>query len=218
MIQSGKGHDHIVAAGETLYAIAQQNGFTVGKLWNAPENRHLRDRLRTPEVLFPGDVVHIPERTLKTEEITTGQSHRLRLTRPRLVLRLQFRDGDGEVFANCPYELSIRGTTLIGKLDGNGELEVDVTPFSGAAMIVITDEDQETHEWILSIGYLDPEAEVEGAQARLNNLGFAAGLEDGVVGPQTLSALLAFQKHFALEETGELDDATMGKLLDVHGS
>lgn len=51
------------------------------------------------------------------------------------------------------------------------------------------------------------------AQERLNELGFAVGKPDGVMGPRTRSQIRAFQKSRGIPTTGELDSATGSELL-----
>ena len=53
-------------------------------------------------------------------------------------------------------------------------------------------------------------------QARLNNLGFAAGKEDGIMGPRTEAALRTFQNTQGLEETGQSDGPTRDALTKEH--
>jgi len=51
------------------------------------------------------------------------------------------------------------------------------------------------------------------AQVELSRRGFSCGSIDGVRGPQTVSALRAFQRNAGLRETGELDQASCAALL-----
>lgn len=58
----------------------------------------------------------------------------------------------------------------------------------------------------------DPLSAVRQAQERLNQLGYAAGTADGLVGPKTRAALRRFQQEKGLKVTGVLDAATADKL------
>lgn len=58
----------------------------------------------------------------------------------------------------------------------------------------------------------DPLSAVRQAQERLNQLGYAAGTPDGLVGPKTRAALRRFQQEKGLKVTGVLDSATADKL------
>jgi peptidoglycan hydrolase-like protein with peptidoglycan-binding domain len=57
-----------------------------------------------------------------------------------------------------------------------------------------------------------PRAYVEEMQKALKAQGHDPGEIDGVIGPQTLSALKAYQRQHGLKETGYPDDATLTKL------
>ncbi len=54
------------------------------------------------------------------------------------------------------------------------------------------------------------------AQRKLNNLGYNVGTPDGVYGPHTRNALIAFQKDHGLAPTGRLDSATQAALKNSH--
>ena len=60
-------------------------------------------------------------------------------------------------------------------------------------------------------------ADVERAQQALAQAGHDPGSIDGVMGPQTVAALRAYQKANSLPETGRLDEATLEKLQPAGG-
>ena len=55
-------------------------------------------------------------------------------------------------------------------------------------------------------------ADVKKAQKALKHNGHDPGLIDGVIGPHTSAALMAYQKEQGLSVTGRLDDVTLAKL------
>jgi hypothetical protein len=57
-----------------------------------------------------------------------------------------------------------------------------------------------------------PGLAVKDAQARLNELGYNAGVPDGAMGGKTTAALRAFQKDRGIAQSGRLDAATVGEL------
>jgi lipoprotein-anchoring transpeptidase ErfK/SrfK len=61
--------------------------------------------------------------------------------------------------------------------------------------------------------YPRPARDVLEAQIALARLAISPGVVDGVMGPQTRAALLAFQRKFGLPETLELDAQTRSRLL-----
>jgi peptidoglycan hydrolase-like protein with peptidoglycan-binding domain len=54
--------------------------------------------------------------------------------------------------------------------------------------------------------------DIKEAQKALKHNGHDPGLIDGVIGPHTSAALMAYQKEQGLSVTGRLDDATLAKL------
>lgn len=54
------------------------------------------------------------------------------------------------------------------------------------------------------------------AQAKLDELGYAAGPADGMMGPRTRRALGRFQRDQGLTQTGDLDPATIAVLSTNH--
>lgn len=57
-------------------------------------------------------------------------------------------------------------------------------------------------------------AAIENAQKTLKQQGHDPGSVDGVIGPQTIAAVRAYQKEQGLEVTGRLDASTLVKLGD----
>jgi uncharacterized protein (TIGR02594 family) len=75
----------------------------------------------------------------------------------------------------------------------------------------------------LEIGALNPIQEkapddkcLSGVQQRLNNLGFDAGVVDGIDGPNTQGAVRRFQTKFQLTVNGQADTKTQKALYDFH--
>ena len=63
---------------------------------------------------------------------------------------------------------------------------------------------------------VDPVDEITGQQQRLKNLGYPIPMVNGKLDKATRAAILAFQKVWKLKETGEGDEATKAKLLELH--
>jgi len=213
---------HEVKQGEGIATIAKMFGFFRWEnLWDDPMNRNLREKRNNPNVLYPGDVVSIPEREQKEVDGSTEQCHRFVYRVPRMTetLRMKIEDFDGAPMANKPFVLTLDdGTKYSGKTNGEGMLEgqVPVDATSGTLEI-------EGNEWCLQINHLNPVDEktsddnVSGAQSRLNNLGFVCA-DTGVLDDATKAAIKAFQaQEEELKETGELDEKTRRALRKRHG-
>ena len=64
----------------------------------------------------------------------------------------------------------------------------------------------------LGMGHLDPIEDLSGVQARLENLGFHCGDEEGELGPRTRVALKRFRAQHKIEEAELLGPATLKQL------
>ena len=203
--------EHRVQRGECINSIADRYGLFPDTVWDAPENEALREQRGDPSTLMPGDMVFVPDVRPKTEKCFTGHRHRFRRKGVPAKLRIQVGDED-EPMAGVPFSIDVEGAITSGETDDDAVLEVWVSPQARRATLAM---EEETFE--LAIGTMAPAGEVSGVQARLNNLGYYVGDEDGVLGEHTQRALYAFQAADpALEPTGELDDATIAAIARAH--
>jgi hypothetical protein len=108
-----------VAQGECLSSIAKKYGLAWETIWNHRQNVDLARRRKDPNVLFPGDVLQIPERQLREHPASTDQRHRFILKCKRAKLRLQLMRGS-EPRANERYVLVVDGILSSGTTNGEG--------------------------------------------------------------------------------------------------
>jgi N-acetylmuramoyl-L-alanine amidase len=211
---------HVVRPGECLTVIARQYGFLDYRtVYEHPDNQDLRKKRPDPNILFPGDVVAIPQRKEKSVSVSTGQSHRFRVLVPKKELQLKLLDDEGKPIANEPYVLEVDGEPpLEGKqTDGEGVLKERVPLSRGGATLTLRG-----RELRLRFGGLNPlrdcpSNDVSGVQGRLQNLGYNPGPVSGVLGERTRIAIAIFQSDEGLEMTGEPDEKTVSKLEEVYG-
>jgi hypothetical protein len=71
--------DYIVKDGDCVSSIAFNHGFFWETLWNSGHNAELKSKRKDPNILQEGDVVHIPELTLKDESCATEKRHEFKL-------------------------------------------------------------------------------------------------------------------------------------------
>jgi hypothetical protein len=71
--------DHIVSDGECISSISFSRGFFWETIWNHGNNAELKSKRKDPNILKAGDVVHIPELTIKEESCATEQTHKFKL-------------------------------------------------------------------------------------------------------------------------------------------
>jgi hypothetical protein len=206
---------HTVKQGEHLSRIARQYGFLDFRIiWNHPNNAALKARRVNPHVLFPGDVLYIPDKEQKTETRPTGQTHIFEVLMPKLLLRLALRDFDNLPITDVDCELEVEGQVyrLTSDQDGKIEQKIPITAETGTLRIPSLAMNR-----AIRIGYLDPEGEDSGWKARLINLGYLAGVLGEPDEERFHAALEEFQCDQNLKITGNPDQATRVRLKEVHG-
>jgi N-acetylmuramoyl-L-alanine amidase len=203
-----------VKQGECISSIAYEKGFFPDTIWDHPSNKELKERRKDPNILRPGDVVHVPDKRIKELSEPTNQVYKYRVKNvpAKLSLRLLF---DGEPRRNEPFNLEVNGEIKNGTTDSDGNLTAFIPPNAKTGKLTIGSGER-FMEYQLELGRLDPSSEISGAQKRLNNLGFHSGQADGQLNEDTKKALAAFQAFSGIAVTGELDDATKGKLRQEH--
>ena len=208
--------DHTVQQGDCISSIAQQHGFFWQTLWDHPNNASLRAARQCPNVLMPGDVVHIPEREEKQEAGVTEKRHPFRKKGTPAKFRIQIMVNDVPR-ANERYTLEIDGQTFQGTTDADGRLNRSIPPDARSGRLVVGLPPNQD-EFPLNLGSIDPVDQVTGTQQRLRNMGYYAGEIDGEMGPDIEAALRLFQQKRGLPVTGQLDGATRARLQEIHGS
>src|SRR5262249_22534323 len=145
---------HSVQQGDCLSSIAAQHGFLWKTLWNDPGNAELQQLRKDPGVLYPGDVVNIPDKVIKEESRSTDAHHKFKKTEEptRIKIRLLL---DDKPRANLRYELQVAGQTITGSTDGNGFLEENIPPSARAGVLAVT-EGKSHYIYQLDFGSLDP--------------------------------------------------------------
>jgi len=205
---------HVVAEGEGISKISEQYGFAPATVWNAPENQALREKREDPNILFPGDVLVIPDKQPKTLTRETGKRHRFRKVDVPPMFELQLLNA-GQPRAQIAYTLTVDGKKLQGTTDDEGMVRQFIPAKSQSGTLEFTDQG-ETHKLEIDFGGMDPLTEIKGVQKRLNNLGFPCGTPDGTLNARTQQALQMFQAVCGLPSTGALDEATLDQLKQLH--
>lgn len=207
--------NHTVRAGDCISSIAFQHGFFPDTIWNHADNSGLKTQRKDPNVLRPGDAVVVPEKVKKQIDKPDAAKHRFKRKGVPDVLRLQVLDEKGRGLANREYTLDIDGQQIKGTTDGDGVVEQPVPPNARSGKLTLADWPV---EYTLNLGHLSPADTPDGAKMRLANLGYDVGSTDGDFDEKSTLALERFQGEQALQVSGGLDDATIDKLKEVHGS
>ena len=212
-----------VKQGDTLIRVASTHGFRSWEtIWNDPQNESLREKRSDPQVLYEGDRIVVPEKTLKTLSAASSAAHRFRAKSARCFIRIRLKDQWGEPFKDQPYEFTSGGKEWKGQTDESGVISLAVPPETIDGTLKFWPDPDNSEAFvtcIVKIGYLNPATETTGIQGRLNNLGFSCGDDEGEVGERTTEAIRFFQLSADQENpTGELDDQTRRALVDRHGN
>lgn len=237
--------DHTVRQGESVMSIAHEHGFLWQTVWNHPKNAQLKANRVDPEVLMPGDVLHVPDRGEKKESAGADQAHTFKRkgipAMVRVALRRPKKEADGKVeqektdasefkepepkaaddepMADIPYAVYADGKLVKeGKTGGDGKIEAKIPPAAGAARIVLEPGTPKERTADLNIRGMDPIEEIPGICKRLNNLGYPCPSDVAEITPAVAGALRAFQEKNGLEQTGEADAKTKDRLKQAHGS
>ncbi len=205
---------HQVQPGEYLSLLGVRYGVPWKKIWDDPANEKLRQRRKSPNILFPGDKVAIPDLEPHEESCATEQRHKFKLSSSKNKICVVVRDEMGDPVEGVEYTLRVgRHFEIKGQTGGDGMVKADVPEDAERARL---DLDQLGRVYTLHIGELDPISRVSGVQQRLRNLGFDCGPADGIIGPKTRAALLRFQFWAKIETTGRADVATRKTLEKAH--
>jgi len=205
--------DYVVKQGDCISSIAQRNGLFPDKVWNHPKNAKLKEKRKDANILYPGDMVFVPVKEEKQESGATKKRHRFKRKGVPAKLRLQIMEDD-QPRANVNYTLVIDSQSFNGTTDGDGKIEQAIPPNAKKGVLILENDTPIN----LQLGQIDPIDTISGVQARLLNLNFDCGEVNGREGPQLEEALREFQKKNNLTVTGQADEATRNKLLEIHGS
>jgi N-acetylmuramoyl-L-alanine amidase len=235
--------NYTVQDGDCIGNIAHSRGFDWKTIWNHPENAALKGRRKDPNLLSPGDVVHIPDLRVQEKDCATDAKHTFTVKGARARFRIKllsekkdpqktagasggeaaYEDPDfktksrtDEPLANVPYVLDVDGKLIDGVTGADGVIDVPIPPGARRAKLTLNPGTPQEKIYECPLGSMNPIEETSGVTRRLNNLGFFCG--DDLESPESKAAISLFQESFGLPITGKLDDATRNKLKEAHGS
>jgi len=204
-----------VKQGDCISSIAFEKGFFPDTIWNHSENKNLKDAREDPNVLLPGDIVHIPDKRLKEVSEPTNQVYKYKVKNTPAYLHLILKFG-GEPLKNEPYILEIGDEKIEGKVDAEGKLRVPLSPDIKSAKLTVGETGREL-QYTLDLGQLDPIDEIFGFKKRLYNLGYDPGKLDASTNDDFENAIRAFEADNKLEPTGRIGDENKKKLEELYG-
>ena len=208
---------HVVQQGECLSSIAGKYGLPDYRtIYNDPDNADFRKKRPDPNILYPGDVLVIPDLRNKTMACATQQRHKFKLKTAKRKIHVKLQDHAGRALKNLPYTLVVGKDRIEGTTTGAGEIKKEIPAQVDIVTIIMNGA-----QWPLHIAHLNPvrhtaDEGISGLQSRLRNLGYSPGPIDGILGPRTQAAIRAFQRAHNLEPTGKVDDDFRNKLESEH--
>jgi N-acetylmuramoyl-L-alanine amidase len=161
---------HVVEQGECLEIIAHGAGLSWDAVWNHPRNAGLKELRKNPNVLFPGDIVQIPEGEARSFLIETGKTHTFVLSRAegtRLDVVLM-RDGKPRADEECTVMVAGQ-RDIPASTDGKGRLAIDLPAKAKHAAVCMASDDSIVE---IDLGHIDPIDTLAGVQGRLWALGY----------------------------------------------
>jgi hypothetical protein len=167
-----------VEQGDYLSKIARKYDFTDYKpIWNDPRNGALKQKRESPNVLFPGDVLVIPDKADKQIGKQTTQAHLFVVPNATVLLQIVLKDLDFKPLAGIDYVLNFNDKTTAASADASGLVQatVDISKSHAGTLTLRNPKQALNVEAGVLVGNLNPVAMPSGQVARLNNLGYFAG-------------------------------------------
>jgi hypothetical protein len=220
---------HRVTQGEHLSEIGSKYGFPDYRvIWNHPQNTGLRSERKNPNILFPGDVIFIPDKQIKYDSSPTDQRHVFQVNKQRLFLRIRLEREFGDAVRDTKCELRVGSEVKLLTSDASGQIQEEIPSDAHDANLIVKDTIEAAAEaqiqklplnveMKIKIGHMDPSDKPSGQLARLINLGYYRAAEDPVDSHEFQSAIEEFQCDHGLLVDGKCGPKTRAKLEEVHG-
>src|SRR4051812_21451021 len=94
---------YVIRQGDYLTRLAHTMGFDPVSVWNDDENRVLRERRPNPDILTPGDILHVPDApTLEPLKLSAGGTNKFKAKVPKVKVSVAFQH-EGEPLKSAPY-------------------------------------------------------------------------------------------------------------------
>ncbi len=213
--------NYTVVQGDCLSLIALRHGFADWRtIYNHGSNAEFRRLRPNPNLIYPGDVIFIPDTDTRNESVGTDAWHEFKVQGQKTFARVRMLNEDLQALAGKKYRLEVSGLPpKEGTLGGDGLIEQEIAADTGDARLTVWLTDDTSRPgiiWDMRLGHLDPVDTPTGIQARLKNLGFDPGPIDGDIGPLTTAAIKGFQAKTGLTVDGIAGPITQGKLKELH--
>jgi hypothetical protein len=207
--------NHVVKQGECLSSISSFYGLHNWRtIYYHPNNGDFRRRRPDPNILYPGDVLYIPDREPKYVAAATDRCHTFEMKKLRVSLSLFLEDPGGKPLQNKRYCLRIGRLTYNGETTAEGWVKHEIPGDATEGTLTIYGCGA-GYTWDLKLGNLDPHTENSGISQRLANMGFDRDPNNECT-DQLRNAVADFQKQTGLPVNGKLDSTTRERIRARH--
>ncbi|MGH7295831.1 MAG: hypothetical protein ACRELB_12890 [Polyangiaceae bacterium] len=162
---------YVIKQGDYLAQLAHRFDFDADTVWNDDKNADLRKSRPDPNMLWPSDVLYIPDQVdkePKTISLDTGATNTFVADAPTVTITIKFVDDD---YASKPCTVQELPQLTGASTDAGGVLKFDVPVTLGVATVQFEDPACTCY---CEIGGLDPAATLSGIFQRLQNLVYYA--------------------------------------------
>ena len=213
--ESAGDGEYEVREGDCIESIAYRSGHFWKTIWNDPGNVDVKSARKDPNILLPGDHLHVPPIRPGNASCVTDQRHQFVRRGLPCILRVRVYEG-GLPRKNERFILTVDGKVTSGTTSADGEVVAPILPGAREGTLVVG-RGLHAQTFQLQLGGMDPIDTDAGLAKRLQNLGYCGSVSN--IQPREIAAALAmFQKDRGLKVTGVLDDATRAKLQRAYGS
>ncbi|MFO0555575.1 MAG: peptidoglycan-binding domain-containing protein [Polyangiaceae bacterium] len=204
---------YVIKQGDYLTKLAHELSFDPDTVWNHEKNAALRERRPNRDILYPGDILEIPDAEPNAAPVQQGSSNDYSAAIPKVKITVLLEGPEGPL-ANEPFSIEGLAETT-GSTNGAGEIDLEIPVDVKSFTVSLT---QKEYAYNILVGHLDPPTEDSGIRQRLTNLGIfrrASPPEDAAA---YRAAIREFQRQKSLPITGEVDDATREAIVSAHGA
>jgi hypothetical protein len=163
---------YVIRQGDHLAKVAHRYDFDADTVWTDDTNADLQQQRPDPAILFPGDILYIPDQLDKdpvVHELQTGTTNDFVSSEPTITVAIQFTSDDGSPRSSVACQVDELPDRTDLQTDGSGILTVDVPVTLDTLHVSLADNDD---EYVLRLGEMDPVDTYSGMFKRLQNLGY----------------------------------------------
>jgi LysM domain len=163
---------YVIKQGDHLASLAHRYGFDADTVWNDESNADLQKLRTDPAILFPGDVLHIPDQMPRRpvwRSLQAGTTNSFSSDAPRIPVAIQFVFDDGSPRSSVACSIDELPDQADLQTDGSGVLTLKVPVNQDVLHVTLADTGD---QYVLRLGEMDPVDTVSGMFKRLQNLGY----------------------------------------------